>query len=111
MIKNENELHSAVISYIKEMNEKKYNIVYSVGLGELQDTEEKRKEAWRKGYEGGTPDLIIMNKTNKYEGFVIEFKTPTGNGVLSDKQEYMINKYKQLNYKTMISSDYNYIIN
>lgn len=82
-IKNETDLHSNVISYIKELNEKKYNIVYSVGLGEMQDTEAKRIDAFKKGYLSGTPDLIIMNKTRKYDGFLIELKTPKGNGKIS----------------------------
>lgn len=109
-IKNETDLHSNVISYIKELNESKYNVVYSVGLGEMQDTEAKRLDAWKKGYESGTPDLIVLNKTRKYDGFCIELKSPQGTGKLSEKQQHMIEKYKNLKYKTLVSNDYNEII-
>ena len=75
-------------------------------LGELQDTKNKRIESYMKGYQREQPDLIIQNLHTTYNGLCIEFKTPKGNGVLSDSQK------KQLdNYKTILSNDYDSQIN
>jgi prophage antirepressor-like protein len=70
---NETDLHYAVVSYIRNNHPK---AVIIPGLGEYQDTESKRCDAWRKGYKGGQPDLIIENPMGKYIGFAIELKSP-----------------------------------
>ena len=56
VINNEFDLHAAVVAFIR----KKYPNVFIVpSLGELQDCPSKRATAWKKGYRGGTPDLLI----------------------------------------------------
>ena len=82
----------------------------SAGLGELQDTSEKRISSWAKGYTKGQPDIIIHNYHKNYTGFAIEFKTPTGMGVVSEHQQKLLEKYKNNGYKTIISNDYDLII-
>ena len=50
------------------------------GLGELQDTEDKRLDSKRKGYKymKGQPDLMILDYHKDFMGLCIEFKSPTG---------------------------------
>ena len=59
-IENEYDLHVKVVDYIRKLY---------AGLGELQDTSNNRIESYKKGYQKGTPDLIIQNMHNSYYGF------------------------------------------
>ena len=99
---NETDLHYAVVSYIRNNHPE---AVIVPGLGEYQDTSAKRCDAWKKGYKGGQPDLIIENPMGKYKGFAIELKTPKGTGVTSESQINWLIKLRQLGYMTMISDD------
>ena len=76
----------------------------------MQDSCSKRVKSWKKGYQKGQPDIIISNLHKYYNGFCIEFKTPKNNGVLSDAQKEVLNNYKNIGYKTMVSSDYDMVI-
>ena len=80
------------------------------GLGETQANKKQRIDGWRKYCIGGQPDLLILNKTAKYDGFAIELKTPKGDGRLSDKQREYLAQLEELNYKTLISNDYDTIV-
>jgi len=62
------------------------------------------------GYIKGTPDIIIQNLHKKYNGFVIEFKSPKTGGVVSDEQTKMLNVYNNNNFKTLLSNDYDQIL-
>jgi prophage antirepressor-like protein len=95
-------LHHAVVSYIRDNHPE---AVIIPGLGECQDTVSKRCDAWKKGYKGGQPDLIIENPMGKYKGFAIEFKSPGGTGITSEKQEAWLEKLRGIGYATMISDD------
>jgi hypothetical protein len=106
-IENETDLHVKVVTYIKRWFE---NSLFVASLGENQDTSYKRIDSYKKGYLKGTPDLIINNLHKKYGGFAIEFKTPKGNGVLSESQEKMLRQYKLNGYKTLVSNDYDEIV-
>ena len=99
---NETDLHYAVASYIRNNHPK---AVIVPGLGEYQDTRSKRCDAWKKGYRGGQPDLIIENPMGKYIGFAIELKSPKGTGVTSEKQVIWLKTLRDLGYMTMISDD------
>ena len=79
-IENEMDLHVKVVSFLK----KRYpHSLFTVTLGQNQDTAHKRIDSFKKGYLRGSPDLIINNLHKHYTGFCIEFKSPKGNGVLS----------------------------
>ena len=70
-IGNEQELHYKVVDYIKRF--------YSAALlmtqmGELQDADAKRIDAYKKGYQKGSPDLILSNYHINYQGLCIELK-------------------------------------
>jgi hypothetical protein len=106
-IQNETELNYSTTTFMKEWNMKGKRIInYISTLGEMQDTDSKRIDAYRKGYEKGQPDYIITNSNHKYDGMVIELKSPTGNGQLSEAQKYMLDKYKDENYKVLITNDF-----
>ena len=106
-IENETDLHVKVVSFLK----KRYpHSLFTVTLGENQDTVHKRIDSFKKGYLRGSPDLIINNLHKHYKGFCIEFKNPKGNGVLSPDQSIMLRQYQNNGFKTLVSNDYDQII-
>ena len=106
-IENEMDLHVKVVSFLK----KRYpHSLFTITLGENQDTRIKRIESHRKGYLRSSPDLIINNLHKHYTGFCIEFKSPKGNGVLSPDQSMMLRQYENNGFKTLVSNDYDHII-
>ena len=106
-IENETDLHVKVVSFLK----KRYpHSLFTVTLGENQDTVHKRIDSFKKGYLRGSPDLIINNLHKHYTGFCIEFKSPKGNGVLSPDQSMMLRQYQNNGFKTLVSNDYDQII-
>jgi prophage antirepressor-like protein len=110
-METEDDLHKKVINFIRKRNEVNNNkIKYRTNLGELQDTSEKRIYAYNHGYIAGESDLMIINKTSKYSGFFIEFKSPKGTGVLTEKQEKYLTEMKKEDYNILISNDYDEII-
>ena len=106
-IENETDLHTKVVSFIKRRFP---NSIFTATLGENQDTGEKRIESHNKGYLRGSPDLIINNLHKHYTGFATELKNPKGNGVLSHDQSKMLQQYQNNGFKTLVSNDYDYII-
>ena len=106
-IENEIDLHVKVVSFLK----KRYpHSLFTVTLGENQDTAHKRIDSFKKGYLRGSPDLIINNLHKHYTGFAIEFKSPKGNGVLSPDQSMILLQYQNNGFKTLVSNDYDHII-
>ena len=106
-IESETDLHVKVVSFIKRRFP---NSIFTATLGENQDTSKKRIESYNKGYLRGSPDLIINNLHKHYTGFCIEFKSPKGNGVLSPDQSMMLRQYQNNGFKTLVSNDYDHII-
>ena len=106
-IENEMDLHVKVVSFLK----KRYpHHLFTVTLGENQDTVFKRIDSYKKGYLCGSPDLIINNLHKHYTGFCIEFKSPKGNGILSPDQSMILLQYQNNGFKTLVSNDYDHII-
>ena len=106
-IENETDLHVKVVSFLK----KRYpHSLFTVTLGENQDTAFKRIDSFKKGYLRGSPDLVINNLHKHYTGFCIEFKSPKGNGILSPDQSMMLLQYQNNGFKTLVSNDYGQII-
>ena len=106
-IENETDLHVKVVSFLK----KRYpHSLLVASLGENQDSSCKRIDSYKKGYLRGSPDLIINNLHKHYTGFAIEFKNPNGKGVLSPDQSMMLQQYQNNGFKTLVSNDYDYII-
>lgn len=106
-ILNETNLHHKVVDFVRRFYP---DVIMIPGLGELQCTSDKRTDAYHKGYVGGQPDLLILNQHKYYNGLALELKSPTGKGVLSDKQKTFLQKLADNNYLTIISCDYDEII-
>ena len=106
-IESETDLHVKVVSFLK----KRYtHSLFTVTLGENQDTAFKRIDSFKKGYLRGSPDLVINNLHKHYTGFCIEFKSPKGNGILSPNQSMILRQYQNNGFKTLVSNDYDQII-
>ena len=88
----ESRLHKKIVEYIRENYP---NVLIDAGLGELQDSSYKRIQAWEKGYTAGKPDLLIFNHSGPWKGFAIEFKSPRGLGILSEKQKIYLEKIRK----------------
>ena len=95
-IENETDLHRRVVRYIRR---KFPDAILAPGLGELQKTPSDRMDSHSKGYISGIPDLQILNKNLRYSGMVVEFKTPSGLGKLSDSQAEYLNNLAMNGYK------------
>ena len=106
-IESETDLHVKVVSFLK----KRYShSLFTVTLGENQDTVYERINSFKKGYLRGSPDLVINNLHKNYTGLCIEFKNPNGKGILSPDQFMMLQQYQSNGFKTLVSSDYDQII-
>ena len=106
-INNEKELHYKIIDFIKKYIKE---AIIVPGLGELQSNCNVRADAYYKGYAGGQPDILILNYHTKYRGLAIEFKTPTGRGVVSKNQEHCLKQLEHNGFQTLVSDDYDLII-
>ena len=107
LILNERNLHEKVVDFIR-----KYfpDVLFNASLGELQDTSEKRKKAYKMGYSAGMVDLMIYEHSKDFNGLAIEFKSPNGLGVVSEKQENIKNRLEERGYKYILSDNYDDII-
>ena len=105
-IENEMDLHSKVVELIRNFYP---NALLVPGLGENQDTPEKRINSWKKGYMRGQPDLMILDYHKDFRGLCIEFKSPTNNYTVSDSQLKMKEKYKNNEFAFILSNDYDKI--
>ena len=76
MIGNETDLHFKVVDLIRRYHP---DSILVAGLGENQDTEDKRLDSYKKGYMRGQPDLMVLDYHKDYKGLCIEFKSPTNN--------------------------------
>ena len=105
-IENEMDLHTKVVELIRNFYP---NSLLVPGLGENQDTSEKRINSWKTGYTRGQPDLMILDYHLDYKGLCIEFKSPTNNYCITESQLKMKDKYKSNEYAYIISNDYDKI--
>ena len=105
-VHNETDLHSKVVDYIRRFFPQAKMMA---GLGEFQTTSSLRIEGYKKGYQKGTADLMILNKHLDYTGFCVEFKTPRGLGSLSDAQNQWLRDLHLNGHKVLLSNDYDSI--
>jgi hypothetical protein len=103
----ENDLHRKVVDYIRNFHPE---AKMTAGLGEFQSTSSLRVEGYRKGYQKGTADLMILNKHLDYSGLCLEFKNPKGSGHLSEAQEEWLKELHLNGYKVLVSNDYDEIV-
>ena len=105
MIGNETDLHYKVVDLIRRYYP---DSILVAGLGENQDTEDKRLDSYKKGYMRGQPDLMVLDYHKDYKGLCIEFKSPTNNYHVSEAQKEM-KKYVNNGYAFILSNDYDRI--
>ena len=106
MIGNETDLHYKVV----DLKRRYYpDSILVAGLGENQDTEDKRLDSYKKGYTKGQPDLMILDYHKDYKGLCIEFKSPTNNYRVSEAQLKKKEKYRNNDYAFILSNDYDKI--
>jgi len=106
-LNNETDLHYKVIQAIRRLFPQ---ALMTAGLGELQDSPGKRIDAWRKGYQAGTPDILIHNGHKSYNGLAIELKNPKGTGKTSEKQLGCLGNYRSAGFLTEINDDYDCVL-
>ena len=106
MIGNETDLHYKVVDLIRRYYP---DSILVAGLGENQDTEDKRLDSYKKGYMRGQPDLMVLDYHKDYKGLCIEFKSPTNNYHVSEAQKEMKKKYVNNGYAFILSNDYDKI--
>jgi hypothetical protein len=105
---DETDLHTSVVKWIR-CNHPECNII--AGLGELQDTAEKRLEAYGKGYMAGQPDLIIQNRSGEYVGLAIELKHPSAIAPTpSSAQQTALDRLELSGFRVMVSNNYDDIV-
>ena len=104
---NERDLHFKVIDYVRKYYP--HALLYA-GLGELQDTSQKRIYAKCAGYIAGQSDIIINNLHKTYNGLTIELKTPNGKGVVHEKQHAFMKMSNINGHKVVLSNDYDEIL-
>ena len=105
-IENEMDLHTKVVELVRNFYP---DALLVPGLGEKQDTSEKRINSWKKGYQRGQPDLMVLNNHRDFKGLCIEFKSPTNNYCVTESQLKMKEKYKNNGFAFILSNDYDKI--
>lgn len=104
---NESDLQKQFVKYINKFHP---NLPFNASLGELvNDTTKKRMESKALGYSAGVCDLSVFVPNHHYGSFNIEFKTPNGKGVISDKQKIYNRKLNMYRSFSLISDDYDVI--
>ena len=106
-IESETDLHVKVVHFLKKTYP---HSLFTVTLGENQDTVYKRIDSFKNGYLCASPDLITNNLHKHYTEFCIEFKNPNSKGNLSPDQSVMLRQYQNNAFKTLVSNDYDHII-
>ena len=108
IIQNEQDLQEQIVKFLRKDFS---DLLFSAnGLEENLNTDQKRMKASKLGYTNGSPDLIIYSKNKQYSGFALEFKSPTGFGILSKLQDEFLKKLKKNNYLSLVSNDYSEIV-
>ena len=106
MIGNETDLHYKVVDLIRRYYP---DTILVTGLGENQDTVDKRLDSYKKGYMRRQPDLMVLDYHKDYKGLCIEFKSPTNNYHVTKAQYVLMKKYSDNGYKFILSNDYDEI--
>ena len=105
---NETDLHCKVVDYIRTFHP---DAILVAGLGELQDTDGRRIQSWRKGYTKGQCDLMVMNRSAKWTALALEFKTPANTGKVTPEQRRFLDELAKAGFRVLISNSYDEICN
>ena len=107
VILNETNLHEKVVSYLRRFHD---DIIFNASLGEMQDTSEKRIKCYKMGYTSGMPDIFLLENNIEFSGLFIEFKSPNGKFIISEKQLQLSKELSYRNFKCLILDDYDEVI-
>jgi hypothetical protein len=105
-ILNETDLHIRMVAYVRRFHP---DAILVAGLGELQDTEEKRLGAWAKGYLRGQPDLLVLNRHKKWAGLAVELKHPGFEVETAPAQTQVLDDLSRRGWLTLVSNDYDVV--
>ena len=106
---SEEALQSRIIAFARERCP---DILVVPGLGELQDSSPKRIFAYRQGYTGGQPDLIVL-PTALHKGLAIELKTPKAVSCpapAENQSQWLQQLQESGSFDVMVSNDYEDVI-
>lgn len=107
VVRTELQLHEKVVHFIR----KRYpNVMLVPGLGETGTTSDARLANWRKGYQAGCPDLLIVHRHPLFAGMAIEFKHPGGKGAASVLQGEFLEALEGHGWFILLSQSYDDII-
>ena len=106
MIGNKTDLHYKVVNLIRRYYP---DSILAAGLGDNQDTDDRRLDSYKKGYMRGQPDLMVLDCHKDYKGLCIEFKSPTNNYHVSKAQYVLMEKYSSNNFIFILSNDHDEI--
>ena len=108
-MKNEYELHRAVVKYI-QTHLPKFRVIVP-GVGELQRDNRTKTRAKHMAYRPGQPDLILLTPNQYDYGMALEFKNPNKPLVLRDNQKEFLNDLVLHScFKCIASNDYELIL-
>jgi proteic killer suppression protein len=80
------------------------------GFHSIRINDQWRIDSFRKGYQRGQPDLLILNRHKKWTGLCIELKTPACTGVVSPDQQRFLDRLECSGYKVLVSNDYDFLL-
>ena len=103
MIVNQTQLHYKLVDLIRTFYP---NTILVAGLGENQDTEDKRLDSYKKGCMRGQPDLMVLDYHKDFDGLCVEFKSPTNIYRVLDAQKDMKKRYVDNGYVYILSYNY-----
>jgi prophage antirepressor-like protein len=106
-MRDEADLHVKVVRFLRKAYPE---AIIVAGLGENQDTSEKRLMSYRKGYTRGQSDLIILNRTRRHSGLAIELKRPDGRGAVNESQTEFLRRLAQQHFDTLLSCCYDDVV-
>ena len=101
------DLHTKLVEFIRRFFPE---AIIVAGLGEMQDSADKRIKSWKLGYTKGQSDLLVLNRHKRFSGLCIELKTPKGCGIVSPEQFQFMDRLKEAGFKTLLSNDYDYLV-
>lgn len=103
---NESDLQIAIVKFIRQND----LLFTSFGDSEFLNTSAGRIQSVKRGYQNGSPDLIIFEPCQKYVGLVIEVKSPSGLGKLTNEQILFLNNLKKKGFYILVSNNFAKII-
>lgn len=109
-IQSEFDLQVKVVKFLRGLQSKNPDLLFSCTLGGLLDTDEKRIKAWQMGYQKGIPDIVIYTRSAEANGLAIELKSPRGTGYLPEHQEKWLHALKAQGWMCLVSNSYDEVI-